>query len=318
VRLICIKAAFSSGCIDSGCKLFSVAACAMLRQVIILTSAITLTITISTATAVAKPQALACPLNGLPDNVLGFCTAPLFKSYVSCIEKWLPNWDPNGNVLKKRAIPLATAVLAVLMECEPIARKFGDKYGNEFANILQSVANRRVSMRYGTHPLVTPLGDKSTFLEYGETVTDPAVLQQGGALHDDLNGGFRRPVSPESTDIVDLLKPGLASSQTQRACKLEIEIDGANAPCDQALYVEFNNGESSVQFNKQTGDNPMVSFFGTARDADTISVEHVIVKNGNPVVATGQCILSTNEATCQARIADGRMVIGTIFPNSQK
>jgi len=45
-------------------------------------------------------------------------------------------------------------VLAVLMQCEPIAIKFGKKYGNDLANVLQSVANQRVSEQYGTEPLV--------------------------------------------------------------------------------------------------------------------------------------------------------------------
>ena len=39
----------------------------------------------------------------------------------------------------------ANAVLAVLVECESIAKEFGTRYGNEFANTLQSIANKRVS-----------------------------------------------------------------------------------------------------------------------------------------------------------------------------
>jgi hypothetical protein len=111
-------------------------------------------------------------------ELLGVCKAPLFKQYVACIEKKIPVWNPKGPVLSKRNFPSQNSVLAVLMECEPIARKFGKKHGNEFANILQSVANQRVSKQYETEPLVEPTGDKSTFLEYGERV-DPADIKPG-------------------------------------------------------------------------------------------------------------------------------------------
>jgi hypothetical protein len=41
------------------------------------------------------------------------------------------------------------------MQCEPIAKKkFGKKYGNDLANVLQEVANQRVSEQFGTDPLV--------------------------------------------------------------------------------------------------------------------------------------------------------------------
>ena len=46
-------------------------------------------------------------------------------------------------------------MLAVLVQCEPIAKKFGKKYGNDLANILQEVANQRVSEQFGTDPLVS-------------------------------------------------------------------------------------------------------------------------------------------------------------------
>ena len=69
-------------------------------------------------------------------------------------------------------------MLAVLLECEPIAREFGKKYGNDLANSLQSVANHKVSRQYGTAPLKEPEGSAFTFLEYGVHV-DPADLKPG-------------------------------------------------------------------------------------------------------------------------------------------
>jgi hypothetical protein len=79
--------------------------------------------------------------------------APLFKQYTACIDRAIPNWDPKGSVLSKTNFPPENAVLAVLVSCEPIAVKFGKKYGNDLANILQSVANQRVSEQYETEPL---------------------------------------------------------------------------------------------------------------------------------------------------------------------
>jgi hypothetical protein len=62
--------------------------------------------------------------------------------------------------------------------------------------------------------------------------------------------------------------------------------------------VGFNDGDVSMQFDKQTVDNPMVSFFGSSQDANTILVDAVILKSRNQPEgdnATGQCI-GTREA----------------------
>ena len=37
----------------------------------------------------------------------------------------------------------------MLLQCEPIVVKFGNKYGNNLANTLQSVAEQKVSEQYG-------------------------------------------------------------------------------------------------------------------------------------------------------------------------
>src|SRR5262245_8456182 len=46
--------------------------------------------------------------------------------------------DPKGPVLSQINVPPASSVLAVLMQCEPIAIKFGKKYGNDLANALMA------------------------------------------------------------------------------------------------------------------------------------------------------------------------------------
>ena len=258
-------------------------------------------------------DASPCSSNGLPQQVAGLCKTPLFKSYTACVDNIIPNWDPKGPILSKQPnFPLASAVLAVLLECEPIARRFGQKYGNEFARILQSVANKEVSRRYGTVPLIEPTGDSSKFLRYGERV-DPTDVRRGD-LNDDRFKGFRRPVVKATTHVTDPLIDGPSSPQQKRACRLE--IDGSNSPCVVAWRITFNNGGVAVQFNKQTGEHTMVSFFGKDRDADTIDITDLIIKSENQSEETkvaGQCILGKNEARCQARISDGRLVIGTVF-----
>ena len=125
----------------------------------------------------AHAQSL-CEDENLPERARGLCRTPLFKSYVACVEKNIPVWDPKGPVLSKNNFPVANSVLAVLVECEPIARRFGKKYGNGFANAIQSTANRIVSKRYGTDPMAEPSGDTSKFLEYGERV-DPRDVRPG-------------------------------------------------------------------------------------------------------------------------------------------
>jgi hypothetical protein len=100
----------------------------------------------------------ACESNAMPNSLLGICQTPLFKAYVACIEKAIPVWDPKGEVLRKKPFGPGNSVLAVLVECEPIALKFGKKYGDDLANTLQSIANQRVSKQYGTAPLKEPEG----------------------------------------------------------------------------------------------------------------------------------------------------------------
>ena len=205
-------------------------------------------------------------------------------------------------MLSKANFPLENSVLAVLVECESIARAFGTKYGNEFANALQSVANRKVSSLFEAAPLVTPSGESSTFREYGIKVD--ATHMQRGDIH--LNGTFRRPATPEVTSTIDLLAD-------HRTCK--IEVDGSDAPCKAAFFVDFNNGENSVQFNRLSDDTTMASFFGMAVDPDTIAINHLNLKVGDEELefaAKGQCIMGKREATCQARAADGRLVVGKI------
>ncbi|SRR6266568_7889045 len=109
------------------------------------------TLLIAAALAASASAAHACEGSG---RLAAICKAPLFKQYTSCIDKAIPEWDPKGPVLSKMNFPPKNSVLAVLMQCEPIAIKFGKKYGNDLANVLQSVANQRVSEQYGTEPLV--------------------------------------------------------------------------------------------------------------------------------------------------------------------
>lgn len=97
----------------------------------------------------------ACQADGIPKRFLGICQSPLFKAYVACVEGSIPRWDPKGRVLRKENLSPESSVLAVLKECQPIAAKFGNKYGDDLADILQSVANLRVSTQYGTAPLAS-------------------------------------------------------------------------------------------------------------------------------------------------------------------
>jgi hypothetical protein len=99
----------------------------------------------------SSASAHACAGEG---RLASICKAPLFKQYTSCIDDAIPQWDPKGPVLSKMNVPPASSVLAVLVQCESIAKKFGKKYGNDLANVLQEVANKRVSEQFGTDPLV--------------------------------------------------------------------------------------------------------------------------------------------------------------------
>jgi hypothetical protein len=127
-------------------------------------------------------------------------------------------------------------------------------------------------------------------------------------------------VPSEVGQVIDLLVPGPDNPQLKRACMLQ--VDGNNVPCDTVRYVSFKDGAQSIQFNRGSGRNPIVSFFGKHRDIDTISIDGIALKlNEQPAQAkaSGECIVSTtkNAVGCQARIDDGRLVIGTIFVDTR-
>ena len=124
----------------------------------------------------------------------------------------------------------------------------------------------------------------------------------------------------EVGQVIDLLVPGPDNPQLKRACILQ--VDGNNVPCDAVWYVGFKDGAQSIQFNRGSGHNLTVSFFGKHRDIDIISVDGVSLKvGGRPAQAkaSGECIVSTtkNAVGCQARVDDGRLVIGTIFVDTR-
>ena len=119
----------------------------------------------------------------------------------------------------------------------------------------------------------------------------------------------------EVGQVIDLLVPKPDNPQLKRACMLQ--IDGSNVPCDTVWYVGFKDGEQSIQFNRGSGHNPIASFFGKHRDIDIISIDGIALKVGGQseeVRASGECIVSKSKdgMGCQARIDDGRLVIGTI------
>ena len=131
---------------------------------------------------------------------------------------------------------------------------------------------------------------------------------------------------PEVKSMRDMLKPNAecrgqqtasCKAQARRACKME--IDGTSVPCELVWYIEFKDGSHSVQFNKGTGNKPMISFSGTEGDADTIKVDTVMLRNGDRSVATeeseatGLCHISKAAMACQARMRDGRVVVGSAF-----
>ena len=68
----------------------------------------------------SSASAHACAGEG---RLASICKAPLFKQYTSCIDDAIPQWDPKGPVLSKMNVPPASSVLAVLVQCESIAKK---------------------------------------------------------------------------------------------------------------------------------------------------------------------------------------------------
>jgi hypothetical protein len=124
----------------------------------------------------------------------------------------------------------------------------------------------------------------------------------------------------EVGQLIDLLVPRPDNPQLKRACMLQ--VDGNNVPCDAVWYVGFKDGAESIQFNRGSGRNPIVSFFGKHRDIDIISIDGIAMKVGQRPAqarASGECIVSKtkNAIGCQARTDDGRVVIGTIFVNTR-
>jgi hypothetical protein len=124
----------------------------------------------------------------------------------------------------------------------------------------------------------------------------------------------------EVGQVIDLLGTNPGNPLLKRACMLQ--IDGSNVPCDTVWYVGFKDGAQSIQFNRGSGHNPIVSFFGKHRDVDIISIHGLVLKVGEQseeVNGGGECIVSKskNAVGCQARIDDGRLVIGTIFVDAR-
>jgi hypothetical protein len=124
----------------------------------------------------------------------------------------------------------------------------------------------------------------------------------------------------EVGQVIDLLGTNPGNPLLKRACMLQIE--GSNVPCDTVWYVGFKDGAQSIQFNRGSGHNPIVSFCGKHRDVDIISIHGLVLKVGEQseeVNGDGECIVSKskNAVGCQARIDDGRLVIGTIFVDTR-
>ena len=127
-------------------------------------------------------------------------------------------------------------------------------------------------------------------------------------------------LASEAGQVIDLLASRPDNPQIKRACMLQ--IDGSNVPCDTVWYISFKDGAQSIQFNRGSGQNPIFSFFGKHLDVDIISIDGIALKVGEQSAqakASGECILSKtkNAMGCQARIDDGRLVVGTIFVDTR-
>jgi len=127
-------------------------------------------------------------------------------------------------------------------------------------------------------------------------------------------------LASEAGQVIDLLASRPDNPQIKRACMLQ--IDGSNVPCDTVWYISFKDGAQSIQFNRGSGQNPIFSFFGKHLDVDIISIDRIAMKVGEQSAqakASGECILSKtkNAMGCQARIDDGRLVVGTIFVDTR-
>src|ERR1700730_13042800 len=127
-------------------------------------------------------------------------------------------------------------------------------------------------------------------------------------------------LASEAGQVIDLLASRPDNPQIKRACMLQ--IDGSNVRCDTVWYISFKDGAQSIQFNRGSGQNPIFSFFGKHLDVDIISIDGIVLKVGEQSAqakASGECILSKtkNAMGCQARIDDGRLVVGTIFVDTR-
>jgi hypothetical protein len=148
-----------------------------------------------------------------------------------------------------------------------------------------------------------------------------AVAAMSIAFTSATSAAFAQYADPEVKSVHDLFKPDAdcrGAACNKRACRME--IDGTSVPCELVWYIEFKDGSHAVQFNKGTGNKPMVSFSGSEGDADTIKVDTVMIRNGGRSVATdeseatGFCHLNKSQTTmaCQARMHDGQVVVGSI------
>jgi hypothetical protein len=82
---------------------------------------------------------------------------------------------------------------------------------------------------------------------------------------------------------------------------------------------------SCAVYNRGLEDKPLVVFIGRAVNADTITLNRVAIRPGDRSFetdefdASGQCVMSKDKEviSCQARLADGRVIIGEIENRSQ-
>jgi hypothetical protein len=117
--------------------------------------------------------------------------------------------------------------------------------------------------------------------------------------------------------VIDLLHEPDGKPNAKRSCA--VQIDDTNVPCNDAWYIQFNDGSRSIQFNKTTEPTPMLSLFGTETNSVDLSVDNVVLRLGNRATpeieleAVGDCVLNNEEILCQARTSDDRRIVGHIF-----
>ena len=119
----------------------------------------------------------------------------------------------------------------------------------------------------------------------------------------------------EEPEITDLLRaPGAPTASRTRT----IRIDSQEYLCTAARFILYKDKTHTVQFNRGTENNSVIAFTGTAVNADTIAIKRVSVRVGNSTSieedkAIGQCVLGRTVASCQARMSNGRLLLGNIF-----